>query len=560
MAGWASGFQAGAQLGRSLIDTYQQAREQRLIQEAQGLKPVEVPGAQYSPEEQAREVAIAQQQGMQGAQALGLTPEEAPEFVARMPVQAPTQAPSRWQLGEQTMYRAPTEQEVTRARNEAIARAIELRNPMAAAEMRRGLAREAREEETYQYGVGRRPVAEQREALGLRRDIATTTAQESAVQKEADLRTGLQEIAALPEDQRQEATVALYARIMGAPAAEQLRGQYGANATSAIALRAAKFEEGVSDAMRKGTLMQYVDEMYTDATFERKGNTVYINDPAGRRVFAKGSDDEINRAFLAYANPKSFMTYAQQNWERAQAVERAAREDRRLDIAERRIGIAEARAAAADKQLSPATVAELNDLSAKITDAEEKGDRKLADQLSSQFNRKYILAATEIGKVIAPQRQQPTGLSFKDASAAAKEMVDNREIRRAPDGQPILDAQGREQRHTMETAIAEVQARFGGGAPGAGAQGMPGWGQRGAATRPGPAATPARPVDLSPVGSVNVAPSAAPTAPATGLNTLVSRTATGVNVRTPDGNVQFMPFSALPVSELVRLGVYTTTR
>lgn len=190
MAGWASGFQAGAQLGRSLIDTYQQARERRLIGEAQGLKPVEVPGAQYSPEEQAREAAIAQQQAMQGAQALGLTPEEAPEFVARMPVQAPTQAPSRWQLGEQTLYRAPTEQEVTRARNEAIARAIELRNPMAAAEMRRGLAREAREEETYQYNVGQRAGMEGEAATRRRGLEATVTKQERDLEREQRAEAG----------------------------------------------------------------------------------------------------------------------------------------------------------------------------------------------------------------------------------------------------------------------------------------------------------------------------------------------------------------------------------
>ena len=414
MAGWASGFQAGAQLGRSLIDTYQQAREQRLIQEAQGLKPVEVPGAQYSPEEQAREAAIAQQQAMQGAQALGLTPEEAPEFVARMPVQAPTQAPSRWQLGEQTMYRAPTEQEVTRARNEAIARAIELRNPMAAAEMRRGLAREAREEETYQYNVGQRAGMEGEAATRRRGLEATVTKQERDLEREQRAEAGKTLLYARLKDNPNltSADLGQIAAESGADVAAINQAYLNFNNVDEVT-----YKRGVTQRVREmkkaavdvPTFNKYLssklsaldpnpnDDVYPQVVQTKNGMQVmYGNVPLPGWGTYKNFDELVAAAEFRLNEDVvgGLKLTADLRTKEAQAEENKARAGL-LGAQAGRV-----REMPTEKGIAPEYVATLNDINVRMGEAQARGDTKEVQRLMGEYQRTQSIALSAIGKVM----------------------------------------------------------------------------------------------------------------------------------------------------------------
>lgn len=78
----------------------------------------------------------------------------------------------------------------------------------------------------------------------------------------------------------------------------------------------------------------------------------------------------------------------------------------RVAQAERAAALGEAAAArrAVPKELKPETVQELNDIAQQIDDADPK-DRAA---LQAKYDRRYALAATEIGKVITPKSAQKT--------------------------------------------------------------------------------------------------------------------------------------------------------
>ena len=92
-----------------------------------------------------------------------------------------------------------------------------------------------------------------------------------------------------------------------------------------------------------------------------------------------------------------------------------------LAEAEQRTAIARAGLGAKTRELSPDTVRELNDLSVRIS--EEKDPRQRA-VLEAQYNRRYGLAATEIGRVVPPRNEQARRPEFtpKDIADVVAEL------------------------------------------------------------------------------------------------------------------------------------------
>lgn len=554
MAGWASGFQAGSELGRSLIDTYQRAREQGLIQQARQLQAEEIAGAQLTPEEQARGQSTYQSQMLQGAQSLGLTPEESQEFVARAPA-APTvpQAPTTWRLGDQTMYRQPTQQDITRAQNEMIARAIELRNPIAAAEMRRGLERQEREAETYQYEVGQRPTRERATAASIRAAEAGATSAERGLERQ-DRETAAQKMIAdliasgQPLNSKTAQTIAQQAGVPQAFVDSQILGRLNLTEAEVKAETAAAVRE-LSKAATKGDagLNEFLTSKFDPNPDDGIAPQV-VRDKKGRVQIMYGGQP------LA-----GWGTYGDLN-------------ELVADAKGRLTGDPLAAAEFVSGQRLRASQIELN--KAKAEEA-LRGPRQPANpyQQRADFLRAQGITlsrdeALAVAGAARPWVQQgPRPMSMTEITNIAKDMVNQPVM--TPDGKVRLDENNKPLRHTLRTAIQQVQEDIASGLYGTQTQGstappgggLPNWGAGMAAPA---AAAPARntglaprgPVDLSPVGRVSVAGApAAASAPSPqvipGVGTVLSRTSTGLNVDIGNGRTQFIPFA-----ELQRQGIY----
>jgi hypothetical protein len=145
--GFAAGLQAGERLGQGILDAYNQSKEQLGIREARALAPKEVQQRQATPEEIGRARAEAQAMAAQDAEVFGLTPQEQVNYAPQMPVEGQRIGLSRYQVGQQTFNQMPTQAEIERARQYAIADVIAERNPTAGLQMRRDIVRAEREDE-----------------------------------------------------------------------------------------------------------------------------------------------------------------------------------------------------------------------------------------------------------------------------------------------------------------------------------------------------------------------------------------------------------------------------
>lgn len=137
--GFAAGLQAGERLGQGILDAYNQSREQRGIREAKGLTAKEIEQREATPDEINRARAEAQAMAAQDAEVFGLTPQEQVNYAPQMPVQGQRIGLNRYQVGQQMFDRMPTQAEIERAREYAIADVIAERDPARALQMRREL-------------------------------------------------------------------------------------------------------------------------------------------------------------------------------------------------------------------------------------------------------------------------------------------------------------------------------------------------------------------------------------------------------------------------------------
>lgn len=145
--GWASGFQAGSQVARQALDVYNQVKEQEGIRAAKALTPQEIQQREATPEEIGRARAETQAIAAKDAEVFGLTPQEQANYAPQMPVEGQRIGLSRYQVGQQTFNQMPTQAEIDRARQFAIADVIAERNPTAGLQMRRDIVRAEREDE-----------------------------------------------------------------------------------------------------------------------------------------------------------------------------------------------------------------------------------------------------------------------------------------------------------------------------------------------------------------------------------------------------------------------------
>lgn len=144
--GFAAGLQAGERLGQGILDAYNQSKEQLGIREAKALTAKEVQQREATPDEIGRARAEAQAIAAQDAEMFGLTPQEQVSYAPQMPVQGQRIGLSRYQVGQQSFDRMPTQAEIERAREYAIADVIADRDPARALQMRRELRNQEFEE------------------------------------------------------------------------------------------------------------------------------------------------------------------------------------------------------------------------------------------------------------------------------------------------------------------------------------------------------------------------------------------------------------------------------
>ncbi len=72
------------------------------------------------------------------------------------------------------------------------------------------------------------------------------------------------------------------------------------------------------------------------------------------------------------------------------------------------------------KEIAPELVTKLNDLSARITEAQTNGDTRLASTLNSEYGRVYGIAMSSINKVVPPQRGREPMSAKDEIEALAK--------------------------------------------------------------------------------------------------------------------------------------------
>jgi hypothetical protein len=147
--GFAAGLQAGERLGQGILDAYNQSKEQLGIREAKALTPKEVQQRQATPEELSRARAETQAMAAQDAEVFGLTPQEQVSYAPQMPADGQRIGLSRYQMGQQTFNQMPTQTEIDRARQYAMADVIADRDPAAGLRMRRELDLAKRQDEMY---------------------------------------------------------------------------------------------------------------------------------------------------------------------------------------------------------------------------------------------------------------------------------------------------------------------------------------------------------------------------------------------------------------------------
>lgn len=552
MAGWASGFQAGSALGRSLIDTYQQAREQRLIQEAQARRDQAPPLPFEMQEPEAAPAPVAPDQGLAR---VPMTPQQMERAARAMPTVEPmTQAEmglvpaavpqlnARMQYGDRAYAGTVAERAPGLYRRE-LADIVALRNPAEAERMRAAIEQGERTEEEYAYRKGRRGIQEERESVGLageklRLKTAEGQAREAEANKKAD------ELIANAIASGQEITQAQlgeFARQSGASPTyltNAVLTQWGLT-DKQVERESAKFLKDLTKASTRGTaginefLAKNFDPDPTDGIAPtlvqgRGGMQIMYG---GRPLAGWGTYGDVNE-FIADASGRIKGDPL--------AAGKYLLEKR---VKEAQIGLYGAQRVRAERE----PVGPANPYQQRI-DAFRAATGRMPTEAE-------ISAMVGASRPWVQQGARPVSMS--EITNIAKDMVGKPVM--TPDGRVRLDENNKPLMYTLRTAIQQVQEDIASGlygmqptgvAPQGG--GLPDWG----AGTPAPAPAPRGPVDLSPVGRVSVAGApAAASAPGPqvipGVGTVLSRTATGLNVDVGNGRTQFVPYA-----ELQQRGIY----
>jgi hypothetical protein len=147
--GFASGFQVGAQAVERGLRMRDENEQRERIKAAMGLTAQEVEQRQATPDELGRARAEAQAMAAQDAEVFGLTPQEQVSYAPQMPVEGQRIGLNRYQVGQQSFDRMPTQNELEAVRYGAAANILAERDPVAAQRMRRELQIAKQQDELY---------------------------------------------------------------------------------------------------------------------------------------------------------------------------------------------------------------------------------------------------------------------------------------------------------------------------------------------------------------------------------------------------------------------------
>jgi hypothetical protein len=147
--GFAAGFQVGAQAVERGLKMREENEQRERIKAAMGLTAQEVEQRQATPDELGRARAETQAMAAQDAEVFGLTPQEQGSYAPQMPVEGQRIGLNRYQVGQQSFDRMPSQNEIEDVRYGAAANVLAERDPVAAQRMRRELRIAKQQDELY---------------------------------------------------------------------------------------------------------------------------------------------------------------------------------------------------------------------------------------------------------------------------------------------------------------------------------------------------------------------------------------------------------------------------
>ena len=397
MANWARGLASGFETGVRVGDLLEQRRQREELAKAYGLTPQEQQAAVATPEQLARAQAETQGLQRQDIAEFGLTPEEAQRYAPTMPTEGQRVAPSTYTLGGVSFQRPPTQQEIDAARARAAADVYgRFGDAARREEIMRGLR--AEERATAAEARAQRGFETQQQAAGLSIEAAQRKAQE-----DQNVQAARQEMATMRK--AGPLTAAMIQEVSGKYQLDPTQFLRAEDAASTLEIKDTK--RALSQAALKGEagLNQFLadrfdpdksDNITPKITKDRQGNLVVMY------------GDQVLQEYGAHKNVMSLVgsvidmidqnpfntlkTLSELDYRSA-----ATSAQRALSGRYERLGAEES------KRMSPAQVKELNDLSIKISEAEDAGKSKDADKLRRQWERTYITAAGTMGKVVQPK-------------------------------------------------------------------------------------------------------------------------------------------------------------
>lgn len=344
--GFASGFQVGQQAVERGIKLREEDQERKRLREAMGLTPQQIAPRPPTEDElgraQAYTQAIADEDARMFATENSLenrtglfssNPAERPLYASadgligsnatytpQMPYAGQSVGGLQYRLGDQTLNRMPTQQEIEAARYAAAANVIAERDPVAAMRMRQEQIRMQREAELAPLQLEQLKgsiagQAQQRSLTGIQLSDA-----ERKQKQQVEFDTGFADINKQTFEKPEERTAAILSlveRTQGVQAAEQLRASYSQNELNQISLQAKKFDEGFRQSRAKGVIpaLEWFDEQNTSFKLERDPKNpfrvIQVNTDGSRTLFADAKNErELGMIVDAKAKPGGFLELA----------------------------------------------------------------------------------------------------------------------------------------------------------------------------------------------------------------------------------------------------------
>lgn len=331
--GLAGGFQTGIQLSEAMRRRQEYEEQQAEREQLRGIftgQPTVTPGVAATPEQRSAAGLETGRLAMQDIADFGLSAQEAARYAPQMPSETATTTPTTYSYGGLTRQTPFSAAELNRMRMEQAIPVLAVRNPAQALQMQEGLLRSQRETAAAQRAEQLFPG----QLAGQQQTLATGALALAAAQREdAKIRafdTGWAELNKQEFDTpeaKANALVDLVARTRGPEAAAALRSSYTANQLNELNLKTTQLTQGFNEAFRKGpdAVMKWVDDQNPDFTLKRDGNNLNITYADGRTETQRfGSPAELMSYFAAQASPTNFLTFANNQAQRANEAERNA--------------------------------------------------------------------------------------------------------------------------------------------------------------------------------------------------------------------------------------------